>query len=432
MVSVAFASVILLGTGLLMLPIATVGPPADFVTALFTATSATCVTGLSTVETATYWTTFGHVVIISLIQLGGLGIMTFATLVGIALSRRIGLQARMMAAAESRTVSFDDARSVLIAIVRLVAAIEGSIAVLLWFGFAVVEGRDPLHAIPEAVFHAVSAFNNAGFSVFEGNLLGYGDSPAVLLPIALAIILGGLGFPVIFEVLRRGAHWTQWTLTTKLVLLGTPVLLVAGTVVILLVEWGNPNAVGDLDPAGRVLAAFFQSVQTRTAGFNSVDIGALSPVTWLFMDLLMFIGGGPAGTAGGIRITVLLVSAALLVAVIRGNSEVRLLGKRIPADLARRAAGIAMLAFAACFAAVAAIMSMTGLDLDRIVFEVVSAFGTVGLSTGITGQLPAPALLVLVALMYVGRLGPLTIAAAFVHPTRPLPYDLPQERPIIA
>ena len=429
----AFAAVILVGTFLLMLPIASNGEPANFLLALFIATSATCVTGLSPVDTATQWTGFGEGVILALIQIGGFGIMTFTSLVGIALTRRVGLQARLISSTESRTIDFDDARRVLVSIMRIVAICEGAIAVLLYFAFVVVHHRDPVRSIWDAVFHAVSAFNNAGFSTFAGNLVDYVGSWWVCLPIAGGIIVGGLGFPVIVQIRKYGKlGWRRFSLTAKIVLTMTPILLAVGMITMLLFEWGNAATLGDLDPDAKVLAAFFQSVQTRTAGFNSVDIGSLDSATLTVFSVLQFIGAGPAGTAGGIKVTTFLVMAAMIWAIIRGDDEVRLFHKRIPWTVVRRASGIGLIAFALCGLTTLILLATTPFSIEQIVVEVTSAWGTVGLSTGITGQLPPVALVALIALMFIGRLGPLTIAAAFVNPTLPLPYEFPEERPIIA
>ena len=431
--SLAFLSVIIVGTLLLMLPIASQDAPAHFLTALFVATSAVCVTGLSPVDTAVQWTGFGQAVILALIQIGGFGIMTFASLVGIALTRRIGLQARLNSSAESRTINFDDARRVLISIVKIVAIVEGTLAVVLYFAFVVVHGNDPIRSIWDAVFHAVSSFNNAGFSTFEGNLVGYVDSWWVCIPICLAIIIGGLGFPTIVQLWKYGAFgWVRWNVTTKIVVALTPLLIFGGMAVILVLEWNNQRTLGALEPDARILAAFFQSVQTRTAGFNTIDIGALDPATLLVFDVLQFIGAGPGGTAGGIKVTTFLVMAAMIWAMIRGDDNVRIFNKRIPAVIVRRAVSIGLLAFALCGVSTLVLLMETRFTLDQIAFEVTSAWGTVGLSTGITGQLPHASLASLLPLMFIGRLGPLTIAAAFVNPSRPLPYEYPEERPIIA
>ena len=278
-----------------MLPISKVGPGgASFIDALFTATSAVCVTGLTVVDTPTYWTPFGQVVILLLIQLGGLGIMIFASLIGLVLARKLSVRSRLNTAAEAKAVGFDDVRGLVRGIVLISLAIEAATflvlvpAIHLW-ATATASAKRP----GTAVFHAVSSFNNAGFALYTDNLIGFAEDPFICLPIAAAIILGGLGFPVIMQLRKEFRRPLHWSMNTKLVLWGTASSSSLGTVYITAMEWNNPDTLGELDPWGRVLAGFFQSVQTRTAGFNSVDIGAMHDETWLGMDVLMFIGGGP-------------------------------------------------------------------------------------------------------------------------------------------
>lgn len=414
-----------------MLPISSNGAPANPLHALFVATSATTVTGLTPVDTHLAWTGFGQAVILVLIQIGGFGVMTFTSIVGIALTRRLGLKARMLTATESRTIDFQDARRVLTSIIQIVVVCEATIAVLCYCAFVFVHHRDPLISIWDAVFHAVSAFNNAGFSTFEGNLVEYVDSPAVCIPISLAIVVGGLGFPVIVQILKR-APWHRLTITSKMVLTGTPALLLLGLAAFLVFEWDNPKTLGQYDLGTRLLAGMFQSVQTRTAGFNTLDFGAMEPETLFTVDLLQFIGGGPGGTAGGIKITVFMVIAATIVAVIRGEGNVQLFGKRIHDLVVRRATVIGIVAVGLCAMVTALLVATTDYTIEQISLEVTSAWGTVGLSTGITGNLPPVAMVALIILMFIGRLGPLTIAAAVLPAARPLPYELPEERPIIA
>ena len=303
---------------------------------------------------------------------------------------------------------------------------------LLYLALVCVHRLDPIGSIWDAVFHAVSAFNNAGFSTFEGNLVRFVDSPWVCIPVALAIITGGLGFPVIAQILKLGPKWNRLSLTAKMVLTATPALLLLGTLSFLVFEWRNPATIGQYDFGTRILASFFQSVQTRTAGFNTLEFGQMESETLLFTDLLQFIGGGPAGTAGGIKLTVFMVIAATIVAVIRGEGAVQIFGKRIHDQVVRRAAAIGVVAVGLCAAVSMLLLATTEFTLDQILLEVTSAWGTVGLSTGITADLPDIAKIAITALMFIGRLGPLTIAAAMVPAVRPLPYELPEERPIIA
>jgi trk system potassium uptake protein TrkH len=427
-----FAIAIAIGTGLLMLPIAKAGPGgASFIEALFTATSAVCVTGLTVVDTATYWTPLGQVVILLLIQLGGLGIMIFAALVGLVLARKLTVRSRLNAATEAKAVGFEDVRGLVRGILLISLVIEAVTFMLLFPRFLWGYGYSVGEAAWDGLFHAVSAFNNAGFALYTDNLIGFADDPFICLPIAAAVILGGLGFPVIMQLRREFRHPLHWTMNTKLVLWGTVVLLLGGTVFITALEWGNPGTLGPMDPAGKILAGFFQSVQTRTAGFNSVDVGLMHDETWLGMDVLMFIGGGPAGTAGGIKITTFAVLYFIMLTELRGEGAVNIFGKRLSRAVQRQALTVALIAVAAVVAGTGLLMTLSGENLDRALFECISAFATVGLSTGITANLSVPTQAVLIALMFLGRIGPLTIGSAIALRERRILYEFPEERPAI-
>lgn len=282
-----------------------------------------------------------------------------------------------------------------------------------------------------ALFHAVSSFNNAGFALYTDNLIGFVEDPFICLPICVGIILGGLGFPVIMQLRKHFRHPLHWTMNTKLVIWATVILLAAGTACITVLEWNNPETFGKLSPWGRLLAGFFHSVQTRTAGFNSVDIGAMRDETWLGMDILMFIGGGPAGTAGGIKVTTFAVLFFIMVTELRGEGAVNIFGKRLSRAVHRQAITVVLIAVAAVITGAGLLMLLSGENLDRAMFETVSAFATVGLSTGITAGLSDAAQLVLVVLMFLGRLGPLTLGSAIALRQRRILYELPKERPAI-
>ncbi|HKH07370.1 MAG TPA: TrkH family potassium uptake protein [Agromyces sp.] len=431
-VVVGFGLVILVGTLLLLLPISTKsGESPSIVDALFTATSAVCVTGLTVVDTPVFWSPFGQVVILLLIQLGGLGIMIFASLVGLVLARKLSVRSRLNTAAEAKAVGLDDIRGLVRGIVLISATIEAATFVLLFTRFLFGYGYPIGDAAWHAVFHAVSSFNNAGFALYTDNLMGFVGDPFICLPIAAAIILGGLGFPVILQLRKEFTRPLHWSMNTKLVLWGTAVLLVAGTVYLTAIEWDNPDTLGRLDPGARVLAGFFQSVQTRTAGFNSIDIAAMHDASWLGMDVLMFIGAGPASTAGGIKVTTFAVLFFIMMTELRGEGSVNIFGKRLSRAVHRQAITVVLLAVAAVVISTAVLLLLTGLDLDRVLFEAVSAFATVGLSTGITAGLPDAAKLVLVLLMFAGRLGPLTLGTAIALRDRRILYEFPKERPAI-
>lgn len=431
-VVLGFAAAIAVGTALLMLPIAKSGPGgASFLEALFTATSAVCVTGLTVVDTPTYWSGFGQVVIMLLIQLGGLGIMIFASLIGLVLARKMSIRSRLNTAAEAKAIGLDDVRGLVRGIVLISLIIEAATFALLFPRFVFGYGYDAGQAGWHALFHAISSFNNAGFALYTDNMIGFVSDPFICLPMCAAIILGGLGFPVIFQLRKEFRHPLHWSMNTKLVLWGTGVLLVIGTIYITAIEWGNPDTFGRLDPWARVLAGFFHSVQTRTAGFNSVDIGAMHDETWLGMDVLMFIGAGPAGTAGGIKVTTFAVLFFIMMTELRGEGAVNIFGKRLSRAVHRQAITVVLIAVAAVVAGTGLLMLLSGENLDRALFETVSAFATVGLSTGITADLNDASQLVLVVLMFLGRLGPLTLGSAIALRERRILYELPKERPAI-
>lgn len=427
-----FAGAVAVGAGLLSLPMATEsGRRAPLVDALFTATSAVCVTGLTTVDTGTYWSAFGEAVILVLIQVGGLGIMTLATLLTLLVSRRLGLGARFLAQAETKSLDLNNVRRVIARIVTFSLVSEAIAAVILAVRFAVGYHERPGSAIYHGVFHAVSAFNNAGFSTNGDNLSRYVTDPWICLTVAFAVILGGIGFPVVFELAKRWRTPARWSVMTRLSLGITAILLTAGTVTFTVAERANPKTLGGLSAPAKLLAGFFASSVARTAGFNTVDIGALKPESLLCTDVLMFIGGGSGGTAGGVKITTFGVLAFVIWAEMRGLSNVNIGNRRIPASNQRQALAIALLGVGTVTMSTFALLSMSGFSLDAVLFEAISAFGTVGLSTGITPKLTSGAQLLLAALMFVGRTGPLTLASALALRERAPRYELPEERTIV-
>ena len=429
---VAFGSAITVGTGLLALPVATESPgSADLLDALFTATSAVCVTGLTVVDTPTVWSSFGEAVILALIQVGGFGIMTLASILGLVLARRLGVRARLNAAVEAKNLGIGDLRRVLVGVATATVLFESVVAVLLTARFAVGYDEPFARAVWLGVFHSVSAFNNAGFALFSGNLVPFVTDPWICLPIILAMVAGGLGFPVLLQLRRDLARPRRWTMNTRLVIAGSLALTLAGTVLVLALEWDNPGTLGPLSVAGKLLAGLTAGVMPRTAGFNSLDIAAMDPATWLGMDVLMFIGGGPAGTAGGIKVTTFLVLFFVIYTEVRGEGAVNVFGKRLPRAVHRQAITVALLSVAVVMTATAVLLVITDFTLDQVLFEAVSAFATVGLTTGITAELPDAGHLVLVLLMFIGRLGPITLASALALRQHHVLYELPKERPLI-
>jgi potassium uptake TrkH family protein len=428
----AFALGILIGAALLMLPFATKDAgSASFVTALFTSTSAICVTGLIVVDTPTYWTQFGQIVILGLIQIGGLGIMTLASLLALLVARRLGLRGRLVTQAERAAPELSDLRRLVLSVVILSVFFEtiaaGVLTARLWISYDLDFGS----AVYRGVFHAVSAFNNAGFALYSDNLVGFVTDGWVSLTVALAVIAGGLGFPVWLELRRRGLRPRQWTLHTKLTLTATAFLLAFGFFAMLGFEWSNADTIGNLDTEGKLLASFFQGVMPRTAGFNSVPNGDMEQETLLVTDMLMFVGAGSASTGGGIKVATFALLFLMVLAEVRGDPTVNAFQRRVPPHVQRQALAVTFIALNAVVICTLALIAVSEVNLTQALYEALSAFGTVGLSTGITPDLPDAGKLVLVALMYLGRTGPYTLAVALALRERQRLYRFPEERPLI-
>ena len=425
-----FAALIAAGTALLLLPVSARAERADPVTALFTATSAVCVTGLVVVDTGTYWSPFGQAVIVALMQLGGLGFVVGAT--GLLLLRggRMSLRQRMIGQEIGSTLRLGGQAGLLRRAVLLALVGETIGALLLWARFAPDFG--PGHGLWLAVFHSVAAFANAGFDLFGEfrSLAGFRTDPFVLLTITGLTIAGGLSL-VVVEDLRQRRRWHRLSLDTRVVLVGTAVLLAAGTVVIYLAERRNAASLGDLAPGHQWLNAFFHSAAARTAGFATWDFARADDRSLFFMLGLMFVGAAPGSMAGGIKLTTTAVILAAVWSTLRGRSETMLLERRLPPRLVGQALTVAFLGLA-LIANVALVISL--IEGDRLqasflqlVFEVTSAFGTVGFSAGVTLQLSAVSKLLLVLTMFVGRLGPITVALQLTAWRREAAYRPPSE-----
>jgi Trk-type K+ transport system membrane component len=357
--------------------------------------------------------------------------MTFASLLVVLVSRRIGLRARLTAAAETKTLGLGEVRSVIFGVVKVSLLLEALTALVLMLRFGLGYDASWPRALWLGVFHAVSAFNNAGFALYSDSLMGFVTDPWICLPIAFAVIAGGLGFPVLFELRRRWRRPGSWSLHTKIVVWASGVFLAGGSVFITAIEWTNPATLGPLDTPGKLLAGFFQGVMPRTAGFNSVDTAQMNPASWLGMDVLMFVGGASAGTAGGIKVTTFAVLFFVIYTEVRGESAVNIFHRRLHGDTQRQALTVVLLSVAAVVGSTVVFMVFTDINLDRSLFEVISAFATVGLSTGITADLPTTEKILLIVLMFIGRLGPITVASALALRQRVRMYDLPEERPVI-
>lgn len=427
-----FLATIALGTGLLLLPASTAsGSSTSPLDALFTATSAVSVTGLTVVDTGTHWSAFGQAVLLVLIEVGGLGYMTVSSLVVMLLSRKLGLRRQLLARTEREALSLGDVRRVLVSLALVTMVVQGVVAALvtarLWAVGDVAFGT----AAWSGLFHAVAAFNNAGFSLYEDSLVGFSSDWMVLVPIMVAIVVGGLGFPVLLDLRQVGRDVRRLTLHSKVTLAGSAGLLVLGFAVLTPLEWTNPDTLGSMPVSDRLLNGAFASVSPRTAGFNTVDVGAMREESLLATVVLMFIGAGSAGTSGGIKISTFMILTLVIWSQLRGERDVTGFHRRIPGETQRRAITVATLAVGLVVLAAGVLVSSGGVPFGPGVFEAVSAFGTVGLSTGITPSLPTLDRFVVIALMLVGRVGPITLGAALVLRSRPRRYRLPEEGPLI-
>ena len=420
-----FLILIAIGTVVLMLPISSAsGAWTSPVDALFTATSAVCVTGLVVVDTATWWSPFGHVVVLALIQLGGLGFMTGSTVLLLLLvGRGTSLNDRISAQETLGVRDLGSVRPVLRLVVGFTLVAEAAGWVALGLAFLARYG-DPAKAAWYGLFHSISAFNNAGFDLmgdFRG-FTGFADDPLVLVPVAILIVAGGFGAAIVGDVAGK-RRWRRFALETKLVLSLSAVLFLIGTGALLVFEAGNPRTLGAMSPGEAVMNAMFQSVSFRSAGIPSVPTAALTDPSQVTGAALMFIGGASGSTAGGIKITTFAVLLAAVIATVRGQPHVAAFGRRVPDVDVRRALGVALLSLALLFVVVLSLeITAPGVSFLHLVFEAVSGFGTVGLSADVTPTLPEPALLIVASTMFVGRLGPLSLVLALAARARPTVY----------
>ena len=421
-----FALIIAVITALLMLPISSSSDtPAPFVDVLFTAVSAVCVTGLTTVDTATYWSPFGQAVIAAGIVVGGLGVMTLASILGFAVSRHLGLTQRMLATQETGTGAMGQISLLLKAVIATSLTMQALLAAMFLPRFLSM-GIDPVRAVWDAVFMAISVFNNAGFVILPEGLSPHVTDWWMLIPIILGTTVGAIGFPVIMDVAKNLRTPRRWRLHTKLTLSTYLILAFVGALALALTEWNNPATLGAIDTPSKILNAMLAGVNSRSSGLSALDVGAMQTQTHFVQDILMMIGGGSASTAGGVKVLVLAV-----IAEARGDRDIETFGRRIPTSAVRLAVAVSLLGLALVAVSVVLLLSMTSYSLDIILFETASAFATVGLSTGITPILPVGAKYVLIFLMFAGRTGSMTVAAALALRERSRVIRMPEERPII-
>ncbi|NLW16846.1 MAG: Trk family potassium uptake protein [Firmicutes bacterium] len=429
---IATFALLIVGGGLLLsLPVASKAEPLGFFQALFTATSAVCVTGLLVVDTVAQFTFFGQAVILVLIQLGGLGLMTMTTMMAILLGRRISFRSRLIVQEALNQFSLEG----LVRLVKAVGAVtllfEGVGALLLSLRFVPAYGWG--QGLWYGVFHSISAFCNAGFDLFGGfrSLSPYTTDWLVNLVLIVLIVSGGIGFSVIAELWQKRHRKTRQTLSlhTRLVLLMTLLLTFIGTIFILLVEWDK--ALIKLPLPSKILAAFFQAVSARTAGFSTLSLKGMHEASLLALLILMFIGSSPASTGGGVKTTTFAVLLALVISGMRGHDEVRIFHRRIPNDIVKRAVAIIVLSFTLVISLTMLICLVDGLPLQAALLEATSAFTTVGWSMGVTPTLSPIVKVALCFTMFAGRVGPMSLAFALAHDRVNARISYPEERIIV-
>ncbi|MCT4619632.1 MAG: TrkH family potassium uptake protein [Marinisporobacter sp.] len=411
-----FASVILMGGILLSLPIASKsGHSVGFLNAVFTATSAVCVTGLVVVDTGTHWTVFGQTVIILLIQIGGLGFMSMATFFALIFGKRITLRERLVMQEALNQFNISGIVRLTKYILITTFTIEGIGAILLSFKFIPLYGLSK--GIGFSIFHAISAFCNAGFDLIGNfrSLTPFADDFLINIVISFLIIAGGLGFTVIVEVIQK-RKFSKFSLHTKLVLYITGVLLLVGFIAVFILEYSNPETLGKLTFKGKLLGALFHSVTPRTAGFNTLPSDKLTTATIFMTMVFMFIGGSSGSTAGGVKTTTAGVIVFTIINIIKGKEDTEVFNRRIPRDIINRSLAVIGIAMSLVIF-VTMILSITevGHSFMEIFFEVTSAFGTVGLSLGMTPSLSIVGKIVISLTMFAGRVGPMTIALALAR-----------------
>lgn len=429
--ALGFIGLIFIGGLILSLPISSsTGKPTPFIDGLFTATSATCVTGLVVVDTGTHYSLFGQIVILLLIQVGGLGFMTMATLFALLMGKKIRLRERLIMQESLNQLTIEGVVRLAKVILLMTFLIEGTGALILalrWipeYGWA--------KGVYYGLFHSVSAFNNAGFDLigeFRG-LTPYVSDITINLVISFLIILGGIGFTVILDVYRKRC-WSRLSLHTKIVLTITVMLLIWGAISIFVLEYTNPKTLGPLSLPDKILASWFQSVVPRTAGYNTVDIGGLTRATQFLMVILMFIGASSGSTGGGIKTSTFAAIFAAAWAVTRGKQDVELFERRIPREIVYRALAITLASLTLVISVTMILSVSEKVEFLATLFEATSAFATVGLTMGITTKLSVIGKIVIAFTMYAGRVGPLTIALALAQRQEKAIYRFAEEKILV-
>jgi trk system potassium uptake protein len=419
-----FGILTIVGTGLLALPLATeAGQRTTLLDALFMATSAVSTTGLALYDTAEHWSVFGELVILLLVQLGGFAFMTGSTLfLLILVGGRTSLRDRLRVQAAGGLTDLGSVTTVVRRVAIFTVACEAAGAAILMVVFA-ARGEHPVTATWWGLFHSVSAFNNGGIDLFGGlrGLTHLADVPAVIVPIGVLMLLGGLGFALVGDVLAK-RRWVRLALETKLVLAVSALLLVGGALATIALEWSNPVTLGRLEPADRVINAAFHSISMRSGGMDSITVGGLLDESLVIGLFLMFIGGASGSTAGGVKVNTVAVLLVATISAMRGDPSATAFGRRIPHQVVYRSVAVIMVAIAGAFGLALTIQLTGSFDFLAATFEAVSALGTAGLTTGVTQQLAPSGQLLIIAAMFVGRLGPLTLVLALGSRSRPVPH----------
>lgn len=426
-----FAAVIAGVTALLQLPIATAsGTRAPFVDSLFTATSAVSVTGLVTVDSASHWSSFGHAMIMGGIMIGGLGVMTLASILALAVSRRIGLTQRLLAQVETKTEALGEVGTLIRAVVITSLSITAALSLVFIPRFLTL-GLGVADSLWHGWFMAVSTFNNAGFVILPGGMQGHEGDPWMSLPILVGTFVGAIGFPVILSVASKLRSPRRWSLHAKLTISTSLALWGVGAVGIGALEWANPRTLGGLNFGEKIVAALTAGMSPRSSGIDTVGVPEMTEASWFLQDALMFVGGGSASTGGGIKVTTFAIMVLAIIAEARGDADIEAFGRRLDPLVVRLSISVAFIGATMVGLSTLALLLLTDLRLNVVLFEVISAFATCGLSTGVTAGLPDSAKYVLVALMFAGRAGTITLAAALALRQRRRIIRLPKERPIV-
>jgi len=432
-IALSFLGVILTGALLLTLPVSSrAGEWTPFLDALFTATSASCVTGLIVVDTCVHWSVFGQLVIITMIQIGGLGLMTVMASLALLAKQRIGLKGRQLLLQSSGNLQYGDLTRVLKHILIGTVTVEGAGAVLLAIRFCPQMGF--VRGVYNAVFHAVSAFCNAGFDLMGkykpfGSVTGFADDPLVILTLAALIIIGGIGFIVWEDVLKHGVHLKRYCVHSKIVLVTTAVLLFGGMALFFITE--QHHALKGLPLGKQLLAAFFQSVTTRTAGFDAIGQTELSNAGSIGTVVLMLIGGSPGSTAGGIKTMTIAITVLTVIAIAKNRKDTTAFRRRIDEQQVRQALGILAIYVTLLLAAVMLMSTWEPKGLKPIVFEAASAIATVGLSYDGSATFTPVSQGILIALMYIGRIGGLSLVLMLAEKKEAAPLDRPTEKILV-